>query len=521
VSAATIALPGQRSLGHIMTSVASVSLAVQVCSFASSVALARVLGASVETDAYYLGLSIPALTYGVFIGALRTGAIPALTNVVSSRGVAALERSASEVLSGVLVTSVALTVLVTGVVEVALPLFAGGRLLDLTRVILLELAPYAVLGAMTGVLSAVLAVRGTFAIPVAALALEPITKVILIVAFGHEIGVQALVLGNLVGGSLTVALLWHVVRRKHVSLRVVRRFDTPFVRTTAFLCIPLVASSSILLVNPVVDRTMASGFGHGSITALELGLRLFLVPAGLMTGLLIAPMTATWAARKAEGGWPSLQGSVTRALTLAAAVLPPIVVLGIVLRHQLVALLFQGGAYPTGALHQTTAVFGMILLALPAQMAIVVFSTLFIVQKDTVFPLKVACLNVVLNIALNFALRPIFGVAGIALSTSLTYTLLLVVYAVGARRRWGVLYEGDLLPVIVRVVVSVAVMVSAAMLLIAALPTAGSRPVALLVVVVVATIGMIIHAAVLMLGRDPLAVRTASQLHHLVVRVSR
>jgi len=504
-----------------MSSVASVSLVVQVCSFASSIALARVLGASVETDAYYLGLSIPVLTYGVFMSALRTGAIPALTDVANSRGEGTLSRSASEILSGVLAVSAVLTLLVTGVVEAVLPLIVGGRLLDLTRVILLELAPYAVLGALTGVLSAVLAVRGVFAIPVAVMAFEPILKFALIIAVGREIGVQALVLGNLLGSSLTVVALWYFISRRGVSLRVGERVYTPFVRATARLCIPLVASSSVLLVNPVVDRAMASGVGHGSITALELGLRLFLVPAGLMTGLLIAPITATWAARKAEGGWPSLQASVTRALTLAAAVVPPIVVLGIMLRRQIVAFLFQGGAYPAGALHQTTAVFGMILLALPAQMAIVVFSTLFIVQKDTIFPLKVACANVVLNIALNFALRPLYGVAGIALSTSLTYTVLLVVYVIGAYRRWGALYVDNPWPVIARVAASVALMVSITLLLISALPAAGSRGVTLLVIAAVGTIGLMLHGTVLTLGRDPLARRTVSQLHRLAIRVNR
>jgi len=40
-------------------------------------------------------------------------------------------------------------------------------------------------------------------------------------------------------------------------------------------------------------------------------------------------------------------------------------------------------------------------------------------------------------VALNFAFRPLFGVAGLALSTSLTYSLLVAVFARVARRRWG------------------------------------------------------------------------------------
>jgi putative peptidoglycan lipid II flippase len=503
-----------------MTGLIPVSLAVQVFSFVSSVALARVLGATAATDAYYLGLAVPALTYGIFMAALRLGAIPALTDVAASSGNEALGRAGGELFSGVLVASVVLTIVVTGIVEMALPLIVGGDLLHLTRLTLLELAPYAVLGAATGVLGAVLAVRGVFIPAVAVLALEPIVKTVLTVGLGPEIGVQALIAGNLIGSGLAVVVLWRVVRGEGITLRLGRHFDTPFVRATARLSIPLLVSQSVLLVNPLVDRSMASGFGAGSVTALELGLRLFLVPAGLVTGLLIAPIAATWASRKATGGWPVLRESVTRALDAAAVVLPPLVVLGIVLRHELVQLVFQGGAYPNSALKETTAVFGMILVGLPAQMLIVVFSTLFIVQKNTIFPMKVAFVNVVLNIVLNLVFRAIFGVAGIALSTSLTLTLLLVAYAVGAHRRWGAFYSKDPRPALTRVAASCATTAGGAVLLVSALPAANSRTGALLVVAVVGVVGLLLHATVLAIGRDPLALGAAAQIRRLALRES-
>jgi putative peptidoglycan lipid II flippase len=515
------ALPTTRSLRRTMGGLVPINLAVQVCSFVSSVALARVLGASASTDAYYLGLSIPVLTYGIFMGALRAGAIPSLAEVAGAAGEEGLGRASGELVSSVLVATAVLTLVVTGIAEALLPLIAGGDLLALTRVTLAELAPYAVIGATTGVLGAVLAVRGVFALPVVVMMFEPIIKTVLTFSLGHEIGVQALIMGNLVGSGLALAVLWRAVQRGGISLRVSRHFNTPFVRTAARISLPLIASFSVLPVNPVVDRTMASGFGPGSITALELGLRLFSVPAGLFTGLLIAPIIATWSARKAAGGWPALRASATRALNGAAAVLPPFVVLGVVLRHQLVALVFQGGAYPSGALHKTTAVFGMILLSLPAQMLIVVFSTLFIVQKDTVFPMKLAFANVGLNVALNFAFRALFGVAGIALSTSITYTLLLVAYAFTARRRWGSFYAGEIWPIVIRVVASVALVASVAALLIGTFPAANSRPDALVVVVVVGLVGLVLHLGVLVVGRDHLALGALSRLRTLAVRASR
>jgi putative peptidoglycan lipid II flippase len=508
---------GAVSVRRTMLGLTPWNLGVQVLSFVSAVALARVLGASVSTDAYYLGLSIPVLTYGILMQALRSAGIPVLTDAAAG-GHAELTEAANQIVSGVVFAAVVLALVTTGIAELALPLIAHGRLLHLTRMTLAELAPYAVFGAVTGILTALLNVRRSFAVAVAVGMFEPLLKTVLTFALGHEIGIQALIIGNLVGGGLATALLWYWVRRGGLDLRLVRRFDGPFVQKTLHLSIPLVASASVLLVNPVVDRTMASSLGAGSVTAFELGLRLFLVPAGLVLGLLIGPVTAAWASRLATGGWESLQSSATRALAASATLLPPFVVLGVVLRRELVTVVFKGGAYTASDMHRSASVFGMILLSLPAQMLIVLLSALFVVHRDTIFPMKVAFGNVVLNIALNFAFRPIFGVAGVALSTSLTYTILTVVYAYAAYKRWGAIYAGRIWPVLARVSLSAAATALAALLAVAALPSPGSRAEALLVIAVVAAIGLVVHAAVATASRDPYALRTASELRRLVAR---
>jgi putative peptidoglycan lipid II flippase len=520
VTVAAASLPRRRSLGRIMTSIAPVSLGVQLASFVSSLALARVLGATVATDAYYLGLAIPALTYGLLLGALRNGAIPSLTNIATASGEEALRRSAGELLSGVIVASAALTVLVTGLFEAMLPLFVGGRLLELTRLIALELAPYTMLGSVAGLLIAVLAVRGVFVVPIAVMAFEPLTKAALTVALGHQIGVQSLIAGNLLGSFLALAMLWYMVTRQGIVLRVGRRFNTPFVRETARISIPLIAGSSILLVNPIVDRTMASDLGSGSVTALELGLRL-VMPFGVLSTLLTGPIVATWSVRKVEGGWPALRASATRVLDAAAAILPPLVVLGFMLRHQIVTLVFQGGAYPAEALHDTTSVFGMIMLGLPAEMLIVLVSMIFLVHGDTIFPLKIACANIVLNVVLNFAFRPLFGVAGIALGTSVTYSILLVALALAAYRRWGAFYTGKISPVLIRAAASAGATAGTAVILISAFPPTSSRVMGLLVLVIVGTAGVLVHATVLTVGRDPFALSAAGRVRRLLIWTSR
>lgn len=494
-----------------MVSILPLNLACQVATFLSSLALARVLGATSQTDAYYLALSIPVLAYGVLLTTLRSGAVPALAEARRTTGTEGLSDRGSELFSGVIAVSTLVVALAIGLVELLLPLFTHGQLLSETRSAVLELSPYALLGAAMGVLSAVLAACRVYLIPIAVLLLEPLIKAVLTISFGAQIGIQALIAGNLLGAGSAVVVLWLVLRRNAVTIHIRLPRVTPFLRSIARLSAPLMAGSSILLFNPVIDRSMAGGIGPGSITALELGLRL-LAPIGLMTSFLSAPLVSEWTARRAVEGERSVHASATRAVGAAATFLTPIVVLGVLLRKELVLFLFKGGAYPAEAVAKTASVFGMIVLSVPVSFLITLLGALFLVQRNAVFLLQNACANVVLNVALNFAFRPLFGVAGIALSTTLTLTILMGRLVLTARRRWGLFAGRDVIPILGRTATSAAVTVPAGILFLRAIPGADTHGSALASIAIVSAVVVLLHCIILLVGRDPLARGVVSRL---------
>jgi putative peptidoglycan lipid II flippase len=221
------------------------------------------------------------------------------------------------------------------------------------------------------------------------------------------------------------------------------------------------------------------------------------VPTAMFAAVLIGPVTATWAARAQQGGWPALQASVDRAINAIVTVLPTIVVAGLLLRHQLVAVLYAGGAYSEHAVRDSSAVFGMLLLGLPAQVLSVVFATLFSVQKNTVVPMKIACANVLLNVALNLAFRPVFGVAGIALSTTLTYAILVAVYTRAATKRWGSLTPGITRITLARSGAMALAVGCAAAIAATVVPSTGARLESLLGLLVVGATGAAVGAVML------------------------
>jgi putative peptidoglycan lipid II flippase len=492
-------LAAEAKLTRIFAGLLPLNIAVQLVSFAAWVVFAHVLGTSTSTDAYILGLSVPVLVYGILLTAIRVGAIPGLTEEASKKGSEA--RAANELVSASLAASAALALIVTVVAVAAAPLVLrnDAQLLRETRLTMIELSPLAVLGALTGVLSAILAVRRSFAPAAAVLAFDPLFRVCFVWAWGGSLGIHALVLANLLGGAAAAATLWVIVRHAGVPLRLVRPARSAFVRSVVGVSAPLIVSASVLEVNPLVDRTMAGGLRAGSVTGLELGMRL--VPGGLFVAVVVSPLVATWSARRAQYGWPALRDSVHRALSAGATFVLPIVVIGIILRHEAVTFAYNGGAFSEDAAAKTAAVFGMSLLGLPAQILSVILTTLFIVERETRFPMKIGFINVILNVALNFAFRPLFGVAGIALSTSLTYAILNVIQVKAVRRRWGRILPSSAMAPLIAIGGALLLAAIAAEALLQRLPAGTSRLQALLVIVMVGGAGVLVYAAALLVGR--------------------
>ena len=495
-----------RSLRRVMAGILPATLAVQLCSFASAIAVATVLGASTATDAYYLALSIPLLVYGILLSGLRSGAIPELTDQLRG-GEAPFTRAAGQLLSAVLILSLVLTCVGTGLALLVLPQLAGdasAALVSSARSMVVSLAPIGVIGALAGALGALLTVRGRPVSPVAVLAFDPLLRTLFVIFLGPALGTSALIAGNLAGGALAVlSLAYLLIRRERISLHLMAPARSSFLLGVLGVSLPLMVGQGFAQLSPLASRTVASTLGPGSITVFELGLRVFSLPVALLGSVMIAPLTAAWAARYQDRGWAAVSRSFGRALAGLLVVLPPIVVLGIALRGELMGLLFDGGAYSAEAVNQTASVFGMLLLGLPAQLAVILLATLFLVRKDAVVPMLIAVANVALTVGLALALRPSLGLAGIALATSLTFTILCAVYFAIASRRLGALKVGWLGGALLRSVVSTALIAAVAWLVLSALPAPEGKLGYILTIGATGGAGIVVHLLILILGREP------------------
>ena len=428
-----------QSLKRTIARVAPCSLLIQVLSFGSSMVMATQLGARTSTDAYYLALSVPVVVYTVLMAAIRLGGIPGLTAVAHTDDRRGLQRAASELLSATFVASVLLSIFLT-LRDDGRPSRCRGRLCAPARADArvsrrtLPLRGYGSHARWYGRRAGgacQLCPRDARARFRAGDEVRPVA------AIRHQLGVQALVIGNLVGNFLAVLALWAMLVRRGVLVRPRAFWSSKLVRGVFTLSAPLVLSQSLLQLNPLIDRTTAEVVGPGSVTVFELGVRLFTAPMALLTATLIAPLAASWSSRFQTDGWQSVTDSFGRGITASRDHRPPLVVAGLIARHDLVQFAYSSHAYTPQSVDRTANVLGALLVGMVAQIMIVPLSILFVIRGDTIFPLKVGIANCVLNAALDLALRGPLGVTGIAASTAITMIVLCGVYIREARKRWG------------------------------------------------------------------------------------
>jgi peptidoglycan biosynthesis protein MviN/MurJ (putative lipid II flippase) len=274
--------------------------------------------------------------------------------------------------------------------------------------------------------------------------------------------------------------------------------------------------ATVLQFNPLIDRTMAASLGSGNITSLELGVRLFFVPAALLGAILISPLSATWAAALDREGWEPVGRSFSQVVRVVVIFVPPLAIAGFLVRHDLVSLIYSSHAYTPLAVSRTADVLGVLLFGLVPEILFVPLSALFVIHGDTVFPMKVALANFTLNTVLDIALRGPLGVTGIALSTTLTYFVLLAAYFWEAERRWKPLYlRSAARPLAVSAVSGSVLFVSCAMVY--GLSHQGhSRGAQLAVVAVVVALAGLIHSGLALLSglADEVGIPTRRRASH-------
>lgn len=430
-----------RAVARAAAGVMAATLASKLLGFGREAALAAVFGASAVTDAYLVAAVIPTMLFGVVSAAITTVGIPVLSEYLHREEKrpqlsALIWTGFHAVLAVLLALCLVAEPAAPWLVRLLAPGF-GPEQARLTVSLVRIMLPAIVFMGLAGWAQGVLNAHRHFLVPAAVGIPYNVVLIAAIFLSGAFWGIAGVAWATVLAIASQFLVQAPVMRR--LGIRYAPAFDLrhPGLRKMAVLVLPVLAGVGAGQLNLVVDRILASGLPEGSISALNYALKVIQIPQGLLALPLITVIYPLLAERAVAEDLEGLRERVARGLAALAFLVVPVGVGLILLRHEIVAFLFQRGAFDAADARMTAFALlfyalGLVFLAWRDWLA-----RTFYALQDTVTPMFTGLAAVAANIVLNVVLVRYLAHGGLALATSAAALVNCVAMLVLLRRRLG------------------------------------------------------------------------------------
>lgn len=395
--------------------------------FLRDIALARLFGVYLYTQAFVIAFKIPNLLRDlVGEGATNAAFVPVFSEYTARHTKEEFWELANVVLNLLLVIVTALTLLGIVFSPVIIRLIAPGFISDpdklattikLNRIIF----PYILLVSLAAYSMGILNSLRHFTVSAFAPCLLNISIIIFVLLFGE--GIKGLASGILIGGLLQLAIQMPVLYKKGFRINLFKRFRHPAAKTIGKLMFPRLLSSSIYHLNNIADSifgSLAFIVGEGGVAVLYFAYRLIQFPLGIFSNALSQAALPAFSTQALEDSHENLKRTLSFSLRAVFFVMLPASAGFMALSQPIIKAIFEGGKFDVYSTQMTARALFFYSIGLCAYGVNKILQSCFFALKDTVTPAKISALALGVNIILNFILMFPLKIAGLALATSIS-----------------------------------------------------------------------------------------------------
>jgi len=408
---------------------------------------AALIGAGGAWDAFVLAYTVPNLLRRLLgEGALSSAFIPVFAEEREARGKAAAFHFFAVTLTGLALVLLGLAVLGTVATYVVPASWLGvgdekGALtLDLIRVF----QPYMLFVCLMAFLMGALNSLDHFLAPALAPALLNLCWIAgMVVAFplvsdDPSTRVLVVAIAIVIGGALQLAVQIPPLRALGVRFRPSVDFKSPAFRRMLVTLLPIVVALAPVQINIAFDRIIAATMieGDGANSHLFYGNRLMQLPLaliGVAMGVAVFPRLSRLAAARDDTNFAASVGTALRTTLFLA--IPASIGLAVI-SGPVISLIYERQEFTRASAIITGDVLFHYAFGVAAVCALQVITRAFHSVRDTRTPVLVTAATVVLNLALNLLLVGSMRESGLALATSITAVVNVVVLLWLAGRRF-------------------------------------------------------------------------------------
>lgn len=428
-----------KAAGIIMVSM----VASRILGYVRDMVIYAEFGQTRITDAYNAAFSIPDFLYMLLVGgALSSAFIPVFASYISTNKEDEAWETASIIFN--LTISLMLLGIMFGVlftpelVYLLVPGFSAEHTaltVKLTRIMFAQ----ALFMALSGMSMGILHSYKHFLMPAIGSVLYNLVTVILgwILAVVFNLGIMGFSIGVVAGAVVNFSVQVPKLKQLGLKYRFSFNFKHPGVKKVYGLMLPVLIGLSVTQLNLFVNQNLGSNLPDGMLSALKTASRLMQIPISTFAIAIAVAIFPTLTENAAKEEMPQFKKNMSLGLRAIMFICIPAAVGLIALRVPIVRVLYQQGEFTNQATLATAHALLFYCIGLVGYAAQQLLNRTFYALQDTITPVVIGVLSIVINLVLNFSLIGPMGHGGLALAYSIAgiFSMLALLYCL--RRKIG------------------------------------------------------------------------------------
>ncbi|SFQ51652.1 putative peptidoglycan lipid II flippase [Psychrobacillus psychrotolerans] len=476
-----------------------ITIISKVLGFGRDIVLSYYYGTSNISDAYIIALSIPLVIFAFIGKGISSSYIPMYNKIEKQEGLKKAELYTNNIINILFVLCTFLSVISLIFTEQLVKLFAAGFNQD-TIDIAVMFTRYGLIGLnitmLISIYSALLQIKGNYIIP--ALIGFPMNFCIIITIIISSNGnIYILGIGLFLSVIAQFLFMLPFLLKEKIKYNLKLNIKDPNVRNMIVLSIPIIIGVAVNDINKIVDRTLASQISEGAISALNYANRLSSFVHGTIVLSIATVIFPTMSKMAAENKIQLMKKTMSEAIISISLLIVPTTIVVLFFAQPIVELIFGRGAFDRQAVEMTSNALIFYSIGMFGIGMREILTRPFYALQDTKTPMINATIGVVLNIILNIVLSRYLGIGGLALATSLSATITMILMFISLRKKIGPLGISTMFSSLIKITLASVVMGVLMNLLFYYLPINNQNP--LLFIVFIA--GIIMYCVMISLFR--------------------
>ena len=425
-----------------LATVSSMTLMSRILGFVRDFVIARIFGAGMMTDAFFVAFKLPNLLRRLFAeGAFSQAFVPILGEYRNREGDAGARHLVDRVATLLFLILLVVTLLGMAGAPVLVYLAAPGFAADAGKYALtVELTritfPYIFFMSLVALSGGILNTWSRFAVPAFTPVLLNLSFIALALLVAPQLERPVLALGwaVFIGGALQLAFQLPSLKRIGMLPRFTLDWQDEGVRRILKLMAPAVLGVSVAQVSLLINTVFASFLGTGSVSWLYYADRLMEFPAGLLGAALGTILLPSLSRYHAGGKFDEYARLLDWGLRLTFLLAAPAALALALIAVPLITTLFHYGAFGEADVFKTRDALMAYSVGLTALILVKVLAPGFYARQNVRTPGKIALFTLFFTQAANLALVGWLRHAGLALSIGLAACLNATLLYRGLRR---------------------------------------------------------------------------------------